>query len=454
LYHSSAERDLFTPFPRISVLQLSIRGWGNLVNKIILLLSLVPAILWILYFYYQDKYEKEPLKLLLFTFLGGCLSVIPALFIELPLGKIITFHIPFSPTRILISMLMVGFAEEICKFLAVWFIAYRNDEFNEPMDGIVYCVTAALGFAFVENIGYMLKFRAASGLSGAYTIGVMRAIFSMFGHASFGVIMGSYLGRARFDRKNEKILIIKGIVFAALIHLLYNYTLTVNKEIIATFLVLIAFLLMWRNMNRVQMDAAVDSSPFKPPTEKYKPKSWKWGMINIITILLISLVIVLSVVNFNKPITYRNKRMHYLFEHPSFWKRLTNRDQSIIDIIGPRYRDNTPRSRILVRKIKEKVGSRSAADNLLNELKKKNRGLEVISRMEAYLAGSQAHQVKYKWKQKHKKGHDISMLSILIVTSTKGRIIAVINDSMEERFGESEKEFQDIINSVQLMDSR
>ena len=56
------------------------------------------------------------------------------------------------------AMIIVGLVEEGAKFLVVRFYAYHRPEFDEPYDGIMYSVMAALGFAsglpfFCASIG-------------------------------------------------------------------------------------------------------------------------------------------------------------------------------------------------------------------------------------------------------------------------------------------------------------
>lgn len=418
-------------------------------NRTIILLSLIPAILWIFYFYRQDKYEKEPLKLLLITFFLGCLSVIPALIIELVVQGQINYYIPFGPLRICIGMLMVGFTEEICKLHAVKSYAYKNEEFNEPVDGIVYSVTAALGFAFVENIAYMLSAQKFGGLMGAYTLGVMRAIFSMFGHATFAVIVGSYLGRARFDKANEGMLIFKGIFFASLVHALYNYTVSINKEGISAFIVLIAFVLVWRNLNRVAVDAAVDESPFKPVTETYIPKKWNWGMINIITVVMITTVIALSMYNFDRPSLYSNEKSPFTFSHHNFWGVVPSIDNNAVRIIGPSYRGSIPEAMVYYSKSGE-VGIEEILNSHLEKLKKDRPGFEKVSGDAFKISENDALRVIARWKQAQKYGREIPMRSHLIVTKIRENSITFIFDASDESFDELKDKFDDIMNSVEI----
>ena len=94
---------------------------------------------------------------------------------------------------------------------------YNKEEFNEPMDGIVYAVMISLGFATVENIGYVLNHPGQE-----MNIAIMRMFTAIPLHAVCGVILGYYVGLAKFSEKSRPLLY-KGVFLATLVHALYNY---------------------------------------------------------------------------------------------------------------------------------------------------------------------------------------------------------------------------------------
>ena len=94
-----------------------------------------------------------------------------------------------------LSFLWVGIVEEFFKYLAVRLTVYRSKEFNEVMDGMIYMVSAALGFAATENVGYMLGF--------GYAVAFPRAILSYLAHISFSAILGFYMGKAKIEGKKN-----------------------------------------------------------------------------------------------------------------------------------------------------------------------------------------------------------------------------------------------------------
>lgn len=420
-------------------------------NWNIFYLSFIPAVLWIVYFYYQDKYEKEPLKILIATFLLGCFSIIPAVIIELIFQNFLNNAMYFSAIRILITMLVVGFAEEISKFLAVYVYSYKNPEFNEPMDGIVYCVTAAMGFAFVENIGYMLKFQAISGNLGAYSIGVFRALFSMFGHASFAVVLGSYVGRAKFNQKKQTAHFLKGITFAALIHTFYNFALQMNKQMLAGVMILLAFVLMWRNLNRVQMDRAADESPFKPEDETYKPKKWQWSAANLLSILLVLGVIGFEIIFFNRPITFKNSKMNYSVQHPSFWAKRINMDRTVVEFLGPRFRQNVPRARVEVIDITPGTDPNAFLLKTLDDYSKKDmKNLKKIQTRKVEIDGKPGILVKVRWEKHMKNDRTVPMYSYVVLSPHPPKMVRFRFDASRAHFDRFSDYFEDIMASFEF----
>ena len=84
--------------------------------------------------------------------------------------------------------LVIGPCEEIAKFLAVRLFVYRNHEFDEPLDGIIYAAAAALGFASLENVLYVIDWHTGVTSSGARS--AMRSLLALPGHVIFADDVG------------------------------------------------------------------------------------------------------------------------------------------------------------------------------------------------------------------------------------------------------------------------
>ena len=179
----------------------------------LLALSIAPALAIILAVYFADKYEKEPFKLLLTSFLMGVVALIPALIFELAFGFL---EQPQNVILIFIyAVWVVGLAEEGSKFFFLRTVPYVKPAFNEPLDGIVYGVMISMGFAAVENIFYVLD--------GGVAVGLLRMFTAVPLHAVCGVVMGYYVGLAKFDTKHSRKLSATGLLLAVAIHGLYDF---------------------------------------------------------------------------------------------------------------------------------------------------------------------------------------------------------------------------------------
>jgi RsiW-degrading membrane proteinase PrsW (M82 family) len=201
---------------------------------ILLFVAVAPGLFLLWYFYHRDKYEREPKKLLFKVFFFGCLTVIPAIIFELILEKIFNVFTSGVINIFLVCFIVVAPVEEILKYFVVRNWAYNRPEFDEIMDGIVYGVSASLGFATLENIMYVLS----NGLG----IGLIRAFLAVPGHAMYGAIMGYFLGRAKLNCLRSSRLILTGLLLAILLHGLYDFLLLTKTALAVLVIALLVVL--------------------------------------------------------------------------------------------------------------------------------------------------------------------------------------------------------------------
>lgn len=194
---------------------------------IFFLIAIVPPILIAYYIYKKDIYEREPRKYLVNSFLFGCISVIPILIFE------IIFNENLFDSLFMYVFFGIALVEEGFKFIFLRFYMYKKSEFNEPMDGIVYAVMVSLGFATVENISYVF-----GNVGTELSVGILRMFTAIPLHAVCGVILGYYVGKAKFSSEPEKEMII-GLFLATLVHALYNYFIFLGTAFVFSIIVLI-----------------------------------------------------------------------------------------------------------------------------------------------------------------------------------------------------------------------
>ena len=188
----------------------------------LLALALAPGIAICIFIYVKDKYNKEPLGLLILSFVMGMLAIIPAIIIQLALTKPIENMMGEGiPYTLVFAFLIVALSEEGSKFLAVRFIPYKRKAFDDPFDGIVYAVVISMGFATLENIGYVTQHGIGTG--------ILRMFLSVPAHATFGVLMGYHIGLAKFDPANRKKYMRLAIFWPVFFHGTFDFFLFVGN---------------------------------------------------------------------------------------------------------------------------------------------------------------------------------------------------------------------------------
>jgi len=187
----------------------------------LLLLAVAPIFIIIIYIYFKDKYEKEPKRLLLYNFLlGAILSIIVTTIIY----YVFDYMLPLTNNtsifqQFIKAFIVVGLTEEFSKYIIVRYYAQKNKNFNEPFDGIVYAVMVSMGFAATENIFYVLV--------GGYQTALLRAFTAVPAHATFGILMGYYMGKAKFSN-NRIALNLTGLLLAIIFHGAYDFFLFID----------------------------------------------------------------------------------------------------------------------------------------------------------------------------------------------------------------------------------
>jgi RsiW-degrading membrane proteinase PrsW (M82 family) len=192
----------------------------------ILILAILPPLLIAYYVYQKDKYDKEPKSLIIKSFLFGCLGIIPAIFLEL-------FAKGMFTNLFLYVFMGIALVEEGVKYFFLKKYLFNNKEFNEPMDGIVYAVMISLGFATVENIAYVLNNEGQE-----MNVALIRMFTAIPLHAVCGVILGYFVGLAKFS-DNSRPLLYKGLFLATLVHALYNYFIFLGEGFIFSIIALV-----------------------------------------------------------------------------------------------------------------------------------------------------------------------------------------------------------------------
>ncbi|WP_426430063.1 PrsW family intramembrane metalloprotease [Winogradskyella sp. HB-48] len=187
----------------------------------LILCAVAPIFTIIIYIYFHDKYEKEPVGLLIANFLfGAIVSIIIVTILYLFTGRFIPITDEYSVWQQFIqAFVVVALSEEFSKYVIVKYFAQPKKAFNEPYDGIIYAVMVSMGFACTENIMYVLQ--------GGYETAILRAFTAVPAHATFGVLMGYFMGLAKFSNNRVKLNMV-GLFLAVLFHGAYDFFLFIR----------------------------------------------------------------------------------------------------------------------------------------------------------------------------------------------------------------------------------
>jgi RsiW-degrading membrane proteinase PrsW (M82 family) len=186
-------------------------------------LALVPTLFYILLVWWLDRYEKEPVSLLVLAFVWGA---VPTIILSL-IAEVVSSQPLYAIDEVvgdLVSTVITGpFIEEGFKALILFtlFMAFRR-EFDDVLDGIIYGAMVGLGFAFVENVLYGVS-ALEGGLGGVAVLAALRSVIFGLNHSMFTSVTGAALGYARNARGWRRGLVpFLGFLGAWALHSIHN----------------------------------------------------------------------------------------------------------------------------------------------------------------------------------------------------------------------------------------
>ncbi len=211
--------------------------------------AIAPGISLLAYFYLKDRYDAEPIKTVAKIFVLGALLVFPTMVLQRGLV------LAFGENEFIFAFAVSGGVEEFFKWFVIYYLLYKHSVFDEPYDGIVYAVAVSLGFATLENVLYALLEQTTF-----YAL-LWRALLPVSGHALFGVIMGYYLGKAKFTAGRERKYLLGSLMIPLLWHGLFDLLLLKMKSNSVWFMLPLMAFLWVRGMRKVNRANA--GSPFR-----------------------------------------------------------------------------------------------------------------------------------------------------------------------------------------------
>ncbi|TAK57753.1 PrsW family intramembrane metalloprotease [Patescibacteria group bacterium] len=186
-----------------------------------LVAGILPALLWLWFWLKEDNLHPEPRLLILLSFLGGMLSVA----LVLPLQKWTLNLLDGSTLSYVTELKYTIWAgiEEIIKFAVVYVIALRSRFLDEPVDAMIYLITAALGFAAMENTFFILKPLEAGNMIQAFISGNLRFMGATLLHVVASATIGFAISLTFYKPRWLKSLnLFFGVILATALHTAFN----------------------------------------------------------------------------------------------------------------------------------------------------------------------------------------------------------------------------------------
>ncbi len=215
--------------------------------------GILPSLVWLWFWLKQDSKSPEPTGLIALSFFVGMAIV----YFVLPLQKLVLSNIVSivdmvnavaskisltAPSEEVIRTTLWAFIEEFAKYATVFFIAFKSRFFDEPMDAVIYIITAALGFSAMENTLYIFKDLATSGAFEVFGNGNMRFLGATIVHIVSSAFIGLAIAFSFYAPKYIKFIsVILGISTATLLHAYFNLSIMVSDGTVKTLLVFSQF---------------------------------------------------------------------------------------------------------------------------------------------------------------------------------------------------------------------
>ncbi len=176
--------------------------------------------------------------MILKVFVFGMLSTFPVLILNIAVGYSLSLlGVPFHIIMFVSIVFVAAITEELAKYLVIKFSVLKSPDCDEPTDLMIYAITAAMGFAAIENVIFL--FPGKEVLFGSTSLFLMQEIFTgslirfvsgTFLHALTAGVMGYFLALSIKYSTNGRKIILAGLGTAALLHGLYNFSIIMVEK--------------------------------------------------------------------------------------------------------------------------------------------------------------------------------------------------------------------------------
>lgn len=226
----------------IQVFRNALGDWGGYSVLFAVLFGLAPTIFWLWFWLQEDENKPEPTQMILKTFVVGGFFVVIAFCLErlvAPSSDMMKdFNYAISAKGMGVALVTLwpilawAFIEEAVKYAAAYVAAFRKHYFDEPIDAMIYMITAALGFAAVENFLFLLSTALSDGaISSSFIFtGNLRFLGATLLHVVTSATLGAFIGFSFYKSSNiKKESLGLGLIAATVLHTLFNFFIIIDE---------------------------------------------------------------------------------------------------------------------------------------------------------------------------------------------------------------------------------
>ena len=162
--------------------------------------------------------------------------------------------------RAYMNFFRAAFLEEGLKFALLIFFCVRLADLNEPIDAIVYGAAIGLGYAAIENLGYL----QSPSFENAWTMEMVKVrYYPLIMHMGFGVVMGLFLSLNLFEERStfkRRLMLILSLLIPVIYHGVYNYYGTADIFPMLTVILVIGIIYYFRREQLKKITECVDKA--------------------------------------------------------------------------------------------------------------------------------------------------------------------------------------------------
>ncbi|MGB9608967.1 MAG: PrsW family intramembrane metalloprotease [Minisyncoccia bacterium] len=212
-------------------------------NTLGIIIGFLPGLAW-LFFYLREDPHPEPKYLIFITFISGIIAAILSFLVQYFINDnfekegLLPFNQDSTPLFIIGIFTLYAFIEEIIKFFTTFLTVYKNKDFDEPVDAMIYIIVNALGFATLENIGVLTNNKIIQGSNLImFQTASLRFVGATLLHTLASGIIGYFWAISIREFGHKKPLIL-GVFLATVLHTLFNFFIIIYGNSLITISIL------------------------------------------------------------------------------------------------------------------------------------------------------------------------------------------------------------------------